>query len=220
MNRKPALPFVNVLALLIVFSLAFSPVPAAAQIPVTGAGGRSPAADVVPLTLQAFAAQVQNGSATQITGLYVEGVFALPVVAQPSGQAGYVSTAPNTVTYFSAAAGFGSYGFLAHNYLAGANFFNVRAGQIVAVVYGDGHYQTFRVNAIRRFQATNPTSPYSSFIDLAQGSTLTYTDLFYQTYGVNGQLVLQTCIAAEGNDSWGRLFVLATPYVPEPANNN
>jgi hypothetical protein len=219
MNTKSIRRFVNLLALLAVFSLAFSPIPAT-RIPVTGGEGRSSVTDAAPLTLPAFADQMENGMATQVTGLYVEDVFALPVVAQPSGQPAYVSTAPNTVTYFSAAAAFGSYGFLAHNTLAGANFFNVRVGQIVAVVYGDGHYQTFLVNAVRRFQATSPTSPYSNFIDLAQGNTLTATDLFYQTYGINGQLVLQTCIAANGNDSWGRLFILAVPYIPEPANNN
>ena len=72
---------------------------------------------------------------------------------------------------------------------------------------------------MRSFQATQPTSPYSSFIDLSSNKTLSATELFTQTYGTKGALILQTCIASGTVDSWGRLFVIAIPYVPEPANN-
>lgn len=157
--------------------------------------------------LAAFAAKVTNGNGGQITGLYSENLFALSVVQQ-SGDASYVSTAGNTTTQFSMASGLG---FLAHNYLSGSLFFYLYGGAPITVVYGDGHTQSYRVSQIRKFQALSPDSPYSDFVDLASGSTLSATDLFYQTYGVGGQLVLQTCIAANGNSSWGRLFVIATP---------
>ncbi|MEZ0395391.1 MAG: hypothetical protein ABWK53_03025 [Anaerolineales bacterium] len=193
--------------------------PATPLMPVTAAAP-APAADSQTVDLPdlpAFIRQVANGQAQQVTGIYVEGVLALPVIQQPSGQPAYVSTAPETVTQFSAASDFGSLGFLAHNTLAGAHFFDIRVGDLIVLIYGDGHTRSYQVTGLRRFQATHPTSPYSNFIDLDQGGMLTYSDLFYQTYGVAGQLVMQTCIAANGNDSWGRLFVLAMPYVPEPS---
>jgi hypothetical protein len=48
---------------------------------------------------------------------------------------------------------------------------------------------------------------------------LSASDLFTQTYGVRNSLVLQTCITLNGLDTWGRLFILATPYIPGPVSN-
>jgi hypothetical protein len=159
-------------------------------------------------SLENFAAQVTNGNGGQITGLYSDNLFALSVVQQPSGQAGYVATSGNTATQFGMASGLG---FLAHNYLSGSMFFYLYSGSPIAVVYGDGRSQTYRVTQIRKFQALSPDSPYSDFVDLASGSSLSGSDLFSQIYGVGGQVVLQTCISSEGISSWGRLFVIATP---------
>jgi hypothetical protein len=159
-------------------------------------------------SLASFAQQVTNGNSGQITGLYSDNLFALAVVQQPSGQAGYVSTAGNTTTQFGMASGLG---FLAHNYLSGSLFSYLYGSAPITVVYGDGHTKNYRVSQIRKFQALSPDSPYSDFVDLASGSTLSASDLFYATYGVGGQLVLQTCISANGNSSWGRLFIIATP---------
>lgn len=160
------------------------------------------------LSLASFAQQVSNGNSGQVTGIYSDNLIALAVVQQPSGQAGYVSTAGNTVTQFGMASGLG---FLAHNYLSGSLFSYLYGGASVTVVYGDGHTREYRVSQIRKFQALSPDSPYSDFVDLASGSTLSATDLFYATYGVSGQLIMQTCISANGNSSWGRLFIIATP---------
>jgi hypothetical protein len=160
------------------------------------------------ISLSNFTQQVNNGNAGQITGIYSDNLFALAVVQQPSGQAGYVSTAGNTATQFGMASGLG---FLAHNYLSGSLFSYLYGGAPITVVYGDGHTQAYQVSQIRKFQALSPESPYSDFVDLASGSTLSATDLFYATYGVGGQVVLQTCISANGNSSWGRLFIIATP---------
>lgn len=160
------------------------------------------------VSLANFAQQVTNGNSGQITGLYSDNLFALNVTQQPSGNAGYVSTAGNSTTQFGMASGLG---FLAHNYLSGSLFFYLYGGAPITVVYGDGHTQAYQVSQIRKFQALSPESPYSDFVDLASGSTLSASDLFYATYGVGGQMVLQTCISANGNSSWGRLFVIATP---------
>ena len=170
-----------------------------------------PAAETISpafISLSDFSSQVANGNGSQITGLYSENIFALAVVQQPSGQAGFVSTSANTTTQFKMAAGLG---FLAHNYLAGSNFFSLSGGGVITVVYGDGSTKSYRVANIRKFQALDPDSPYSNFIDLATGEQLSASDLFYQTYGISGQMVLQTCISANGNSSWGRLFIIATP---------
>ena len=160
------------------------------------------------ISLASFSQQVTNGNSGQITGIYSDNLFALSVVQQPSGQAGYVSTAGNTATQFGMAS---ALGFLAHNYLSGSLFSYLYSGAAITVVYGDGHTRAYQVSQIRKFQALSPDSPYSDFVDLSSGSTLSATDLFYATYGVSGQLVLQTCISANGNSSWGRLFVIATP---------
>jgi hypothetical protein len=43
------------------------------------------------------------------------------------------------------------------------------------------------------------------------GAQLSSTDLFNQMYTGGNKVVFQTCIYANGNWSWGRLFVTATP---------
>ncbi len=164
-----------------------------------------------------FTLLVTNGEPSQVTGIYADGIFALPVVQQPSGNSGYVATIPNTVTQFSQATNFGSKGFLAHNTLAGSLFYNLYQGGIFTLIYGDGHQENYIVTQIRHFQALAPTNPYSSFKDLEKGKTLSASDLFYQTYGISQQVILQTCIARNGIDSWGRMFIIATSYTPSQA---
>lgn len=177
--------------------------------------------DLLPLA--DFIHQVTNGVAGRVTGIYSSGIFAMPVVQQLDGNSDFISTVPDTITQFKPASNFGSLGFVAHNTLAGSLFPNIRESDTLVIVYGDGSYQSFRVSQIRRFKAVTPDSPYSDFIDLTHGVLLTYEELFYQTYGISGQVVLQTCIAAEGNGSWGRLFIIAIPQQPviyNPVINN
>jgi hypothetical protein len=214
-NQFP--PLAKFASLLVALGLFLGQAPALAGLPVTGDrdGGAAAVAVATP-GLIPFTQQVANGAAGQVTGLQVDGLFAYPVVQQPAGQPAYVSTAADTVTQFGTAASFGSLGFLAHNNLAGARFAHLEHGDLVAVVYGDGHYVLYQVKNIRRLQALQPTNPYSAFLDLVTGEQFTAEALFYQTYGVAGTLVLQTCIASEGSDSWGRLFILAEPLPPEP----
>jgi hypothetical protein len=109
------------------------------------------------------------------------------------------------------AADYGSTAFLAHNYLAGANFFQVSEGQVITLVYGDGSTADFVVQSIRRFQALSPNSTQSTFVDLENNQKLSAADLFYSMYNSDNPVVLQTCIANEGESSWGRLFVIAVP---------
>jgi hypothetical protein len=165
------------------------------------------------LSLNSFAASVQNSNPYQLTGIYVQDVMAFPVVQQPSGQAGYVSTQNGAVTQFGLASDYGSIGILAHNYLAGAQFFNITNGSIISLVYGNGHVEYYKVTVVKQYQALSPNSVYSQFINLAQpGVKLSSTDLFYQTYGLGNVLVLQTCILANNDPSWGRQFIIAEPF--------
>lgn len=191
----------TVLALLFVFLAGLLPVSPAYAGEISVRGDRS---------LQAFMESLPVGNADQVVGVFVPGDLALRVVQQPAGNAAYVSNEAEVVTQFRMAQDYGVTGLLAHNTLSGELFFEVGEGELVVVVYGDLHTETYRVTSVRRFQALNPTSPYSNFVDLDQpGSKLSAADLFYQVYGQSGTVVMQTCITENGNDSWGRLFVIA-----------
>ncbi len=161
--------------------------------------------------LPSFSQSLWNGQANELRGVYVPQVLAMPVVQQPVGNAGYVSTAENVITQFAMAAEVGNVGLLAHNTLAGAKFSGLMGGQEVTLIYGDGHIESFVITRIVKYRALNPYSPYSEFRDLETGVTITATDLFQQVYRGERHITFQTCIEAEGNPSWGRMFVIAEP---------
>ncbi len=212
-------PLFIIVSLLLLLSMAVVPLHVSAQIPVTGdlsLVSFSPITAYSP-SLSSFIEQVKNGAAREITGLYMKDLLSYPVIQQPGNQPAYVSPYDDQVTQFQSASAYGSLGFVAHNTLAGARFSDITTGDLISVVYGDGHYSRYKVIQIRRFQAIQPNNPYSSFIDLSTSTRLSVEDVFYQTYGVSRQLVLQTCISNQGADSWGRLFVIAVPYTPPPS---
>ncbi len=168
-------------------------------------------------SLKVFASSLVNGNARAITGVYVPNLFALPVVQQPKGQPGYVSRQPDTLTLFRMAQDYGTIALLAHNDLSGEIFFNLKQSQYVYLIYGDGKQKLYRVTQLDTYQALQPNSPYSNFIDLSQpGKVLSVEDLFYRIYAAGDRLVFQTCIEKDGQLSWGRLFVIAVP-VTTPA---
>lgn len=158
-----------------------------------------------------FAASLINGQSSQVVGVYVPGIFALAVRQQPTGQSDYVAHEQDVITQFALPLKYGSIGLLAHNYLSGGQFFQLRANQNVVLVYGDGRLEHYQIADIETFQALKPTSPFSDFINLSDSSrtVLSSADLFNQVYTTNHQLVFQTCIEADGEPSWGRVFILA-----------
>jgi hypothetical protein len=167
--------------------------------------------------LSAFSASLPAAAAHQPVGLFVPGGPAFPIISQPAANPAYVSPADGVLTQFGLAAGYGSTGLLAHNTAAGAQFSQLSMNQLIYLVHGDKHIQPYVITAIQRYRALQPASPYSDFIDLDQpGKRLTAENLFYQVYAVEGRLILQTCIAAEGLENWGRLFLIAEPVEPEP----
>ena len=84
-------------------------------------------------SLAEFSRAVNSSYPDQLTGVYVKDEFAFPVLQQPSGQPGFVSTAAETVTQFALANRYGTIGLLAHNYLAGANFSQLTIGEKISL---------------------------------------------------------------------------------------
>lgn len=162
--------------------------------------------------LDKFIQSVRNGDANNVAGVYIHDVLALPVGQQPTGNAGYVTREPELLTQFGLPQRYGTVGILAHNDLAGAKFSRIQKSSYIIVVYGDGRQEYFRVREIQRYQALSPTNAYSDFINMEDRSEkLTAGQLFNRIYAVRDRLVLQTCIASEGDPSWGRMFIIATP---------
>ena len=223
-------PQLTLKTLALLFSLIFSAwpfTPQAAALPVTGevtqttytiylpmvvngASATTPPAAPMPSS-DAFITSVADGQAGLVRGVYVPGVLALPVRQQPADNPTYVSPESGVATQFAAAASFGVTGLLAHNYLAGAKFFKLAEVQDVLIVYGDGAVKRYRVTAIYRFQALDPYSPYSDFVDLSTGATEAVGEVFNLVYAGGDHVTFQTCITNNGSASWGRLFVIAMP---------
>ena len=158
-----------------------------------------------------FVEIVQNGEKGVLRGVYVPGVLALPIVQQPVGNPGFVSQNDDEITQFNMAAEAGIIGLLAHNYLSGAIFTNLSAGQEVRLIYGDGSVEYFAIDQIFEYQALQPYSPTSEFRDLETNVTISAEQLFGKVYRGERHITFQTCIDANGNSSWGRLFIIAQP---------
>ena len=158
-----------------------------------------------------FRRSVQNGEADILRGVYVPNVLALRVVQQPEDHPYYVSNHDGEATQFSMATQYGNIGLLAHNTLSGKFFSQLSVGQQVRLVYGDGRVEDFVVANILHFQASKPDSVSSSFRNLDRNETLSSGEMFSRAYAGERHLVFQTCIEANGNASWGRLFIVAMP---------
>lgn len=198
--------------LIILFALAnWCSIPAGTEIPVTGHFGSEPATTLALPSLQEFTS-ILSGEG-EPAGIYTP-FFAFPIVQQPDGNPAFVSSDPDLVTQFSMASLYGTTGILAHNTLAGAKFSQIQVGQFLTLVYSDGRLEYYEVTTIESYQALSPASTTSNFISLKQPrKNLSSTQLFNHIYAAGKKLVLQTCIAANGVDSWGRLFVIAVPIV-------
>jgi hypothetical protein len=165
-----------------------------------------------------FVSSVTDGYTGVVRGIYVPNQFAMRVVQQPANNPAYVSTSDDVLTQFGMAARFDVIGILAHNYLAGRYFSNLIIGQEVRVVYGDGQVSYYAITAIYQYQALQPDSPTSNFVDLNTGARMTANELFIKLYQGGDHITFQTCIANGSLLSWGRLFVIAEPIpVPEPS---
>lgn len=191
-------------------------------IPITGLpvylDGRPPF--IIQLTqnpLESFIEQVEKPQSSPYpVGLFHPVLLQAEIIQQPKNNPAFVSTDAQKLTQFSLASQYGVTALLAHNYLLGGTFFKIKEGDVLTLVYGDRTFQEYRVEEIRRYQALTPNSPYSKFINLADPDKKVFTaaDLFYDIFTQKGTLILQTCIEKDGELSWGRLFIIATPLDP------
>jgi len=163
------------------------------------------------VSFEDFRQLVQNGQVNVLRGVYVEDVLGLPVVQQPVDRPYYVSNHNGEATQFGMVSQYGNVGLLAHNTLSGRFFLKLVPGQEVRLLYGDGRVEYFVIKQVFRFQALDPDSISSSFRNLDRNETLSAGEVFNRAYVGEHRLVFQTCIEADGNVSWGRLFVVAVP---------
>lgn len=200
-------------------SILEAPVESAARPAASAASGDSYDLAGYP-GLGKFAASLLNGQAGDVVGVYVPDVMALPVEQQPAGRPEYVTNFHNQLTQFAMPKAYGTVGLLAHNYLSGSRFPQIVEGSEVIVVFGNGRIERYRVERIERYQALKPHSPFSDFINVAdpEQKVLTSAELFRHIYTTANRLVLQTCIEAEGESSWGRMFIIAAPAEPIQLN--
>ena len=117
----------------------------------------------------------------------------------------------NVITQFGLASRLGSTGLLAHNYLAGETFGLLQEGQEIMLIDGSGRVSTFTVAEILRYQALASDDTATRLLDLESQASITSADLFNRVYSRPGRVVFQTCIKKDGDPSWGRLFIIASP---------
>ena len=155
---------------------------------------------------------VANSAASLLSSVSFDDSLTFTIVQQPAGEENYVSKNKGEVTQFSAASEYGNIGLLAHNYLSGKSFSQLVPGEEIRLMYDDGTMEYFVVSEILRYQALQPKSPFSSFQNLQEkDEILSAQQVFERVYAGKRHITFQTCIAAQGVSSWGRLFVLATP---------
>ena len=171
-----------------------------------------PTKAIIPVTGGIFdRADALHNSQSEVVRIEVKGILDYPVAQQPAERPGFVSSVPDEVTQFAAPAQNDVLAFLAHNYLAGDEFSEITENTVVSVTYTDGSTQWFLVEAVEAYQALQPTSLFSDFRSLDTGELFDVQSIYDRVYGGSYPLVMQTCIEFEGNNVWGRLFILAEP---------
>lgn len=150
-----------------------------------------------------------------INGVYLGNTRYLHVVDQPSDKPGFVSGISGVATNFQLASRYGNIGLIAHNYLGGKYFLDLNVGDKLYIMNGRRERQCYQVTSIHRFQALNPQSPRSDFIDLDTRLYYNVNEVFKRVYTGDHHLVLQTCIEKGDIKEWGRLFIIAHPAQSE-----
>jgi hypothetical protein len=143
------------------------------------------------------------------------------VIGQPKNDVNYVSADPQEITEFEQprqqTKNFNW--LLVHNYNpAGKEISKLKQGDNVWILTPSGE-EKYQVIKKEEYQALSPTSNTADFVDLNKESStfnqrITTADLYgrmtqksLQARGDQEIAILQTCIEANGELSWGRLFV-------------
>ena len=146
-----------------------------------------------------------------VSSIYLEGIKFLRIERQPQGRYNHVSARDNVLTNFQMAERYGVMGLIAHNYLAGRYFSQLKVDDHVYLMDGKGGSRKYRVDQILKFRAVRPRDPRSWFEDLQDNEMYTAAEVFRRIYMGNHQVVLQTCIAQGDLQEWGRLFLVCKP---------
>lgn len=127
------------------------------------------------------------------------------VVQQPQGQYGWVSSDAR-LTQFSLPKA--TTAILAHNYLSGHYFYQLKPGEAFYVVSG-GSTAQYVVEHVEIYALNG-----SKYFNMDTGREYTESQLYYKIFGSTNGMVLQTCIHG------GRYFVIAkrVEYDPHPLN--
>ncbi len=137
--------------------------------------------------------------------------FSLPVTQQPPDNAVFVSGENGRVTQFRLAYQNGVTALLAHNYLSGTKFYDLKIGQIVTINYADQSVRHYTVTRIDRYQKVNPSRLQSKLIDLSSHKIFSTTEVFNRYYRGDHHVIFQTCLKGDGQLNWGLYFVVAVP---------
>lgn len=165
-------------------------------------------------SLGSFLRVVAGGPPDAVRGLYAAGALALRVVPQPDADPNFISVDRGAATQFETPSLFGVVGLLAHNFLGGRDFFRLRRGQDLVLIYGNGALRKYRISEISDFERLTQSEPRSDFLELATGEVRTVDQVFARFYEGSPHLTLQTCIERDGVWDWGVRFVVAEPVAP------
>jgi len=177
------------------------PTPSATQLPP----------ELLTPDFQSLAARTVDGQSGVVKGVFVEGILGQPVLQQPENDATFVSEQSDAVTQFSHATNYGVIGLLAHNYLTGIKFYDLKIGQRVWIIYGDGTFKGYQINEVHQYQKLSPSNLRSDLIDLETNQRVTTDQVFDRFYRGQHHVTFQTCLENGGLSNWGLTFITATP---------
>lgn len=150
----------------------------------------------------------QFDEVTRSLPVLLEGPFGSLEVRYQGGEYGFVADLRGAVTLFQAAWDDGSLGFLAHNYLAGAAFYELRAGNLLRVTAADGSSRWYVVRETMVFTAIDPGKWWTDVID-EEGRRWSQEEVYAGLYERQGWVVLQTCWGEGRYAGWW--FAVAEP---------
>ncbi len=138
-------------------------------------------------------------------------VFEFQVIQQPENEDGYVSPVPEIVTQYRLPTQEGVAALIAHNYLAGRKFYELKPGAQIWLFFDDHSARSYRITQISKFRKVSPALLTSDLVDLVDQTTLTSNQAYDRFYTGAQHLTLQTCLEGNGRLDYGLMFVVAEP---------